>query len=140
MWSDSAADHHRGSKWLILIAVLTFSCGLPADIFVRPRNRRVIFQVSCHPGKHCKSAPTSEVEVRDVQDSADPVATILAAADRHQMVRGMPVRKVRGHPPRRHYAGVFWSAPTVVMPSRRSDFSWTGCGWRTTHRKRWICW
>nr|AIU93524.1 hypothetical protein LRS1606.90 [Rhodococcus sp. NS1] len=40
MWSDSAADHHRGSKWLILIAVLTFSCGLPADIFVRPRTHQ----------------------------------------------------------------------------------------------------
>ncbi|WP_280496569.1 TnsA-like heteromeric transposase endonuclease subunit [Nocardia asiatica] len=26
------------------------------------------------------------------------------------MIRGLPVRKVRSHPDRRHYAGMFWSA------------------------------
>ncbi len=45
-----------------------------------------------------------------MQDSGVPVATTLAAADPYRMIRGLPVRKVRSHPDRRHYAGMFWSA------------------------------
>ncbi|MDC3728941.1 TnsA-like heteromeric transposase endonuclease subunit [Rhodococcus sp. Rp3] len=53
---------------------------------------------------------TSEVEVRYVQESGDPVATTLAPADPCRMIQGLPVRKVRSPPRRRHYAGMFWSA------------------------------
>ncbi len=72
------------------------------------RGERVIFQLSCHRAETVKVRRTSEVEVRYVRDCGDPVVTTLAAA--HWMIRGLPVRKVRSHPPRRHYAGLFWSA------------------------------
>ncbi|MGV9948986.1 TnsA-like heteromeric transposase endonuclease subunit [Rhodococcus aetherivorans] len=53
---------------------------------------------------------TSEVEVRYVQDTGAPVATTIAAVDPRRMIRGRPVRRVRSHRRRRHYAGMFWSA------------------------------
>ena len=64
---------------------------------------------------------TSEVEVRYGQDSGVLVATTLAAVDRHRRSRGLPIRKVRSHPRRRHYSGMFWSAPNrahVLYESR----------------------
>lgn len=45
-----------------------------------------------------------------MQESGDPVATTLAAADPYRMILGLPVRKVRSHPHQRHYSGMFWSA------------------------------
>ncbi|WP_346772539.1 TnsA-like heteromeric transposase endonuclease subunit [Rhodococcus rhodochrous] len=53
---------------------------------------------------------SGEVEVRYVQGNGGPVATTVAAADPLRIVRGLPVRRVRSHPRRRHYAGWFWSA------------------------------
>lgn len=45
-----------------------------------------------------------------MQGNGGPVATTFAAADPQRMVRGLPVRRARSHPRRRHYAGWFWSA------------------------------
>lgn len=45
-----------------------------------------------------------------MQDNGGPVATSIAAVDPHQVVHGLPVRRVRSHHRRRHYAGMFWSA------------------------------
>ncbi|MGW5152448.1 TnsA-like heteromeric transposase endonuclease subunit [Rhodococcus koreensis] len=53
---------------------------------------------------------TDAVEVRYVRDNGSAVATTVAAVDPHQVVRGRPVRRVRSHHHRPHYAGFFWSA------------------------------
>ncbi len=44
-----------------------------------------------------------------MQDNGNPVATSIAAVDPRQVVHGLPVRRVRSHPRRWHYAGWFWS-------------------------------
>ncbi|MFC9763353.1 hypothetical protein [Rhodococcus jostii] len=52
---------------------------------------------------------TDAVEVRYVHDNGNAVATTVAAVDPRQVVGGRPVRMVRSHHHRRHYAGLFWS-------------------------------
>lgn len=80
---------------------------------------------------------TSEVEVRYVQDIGAPVATTIAAADPHRMIRdcrcgACGVTGVGGT-----MQGCLSRPPTTVaMSSTRAGSNWTGSGGRTT-RPRW---
>lgn len=53
-----------------------------------------------------------EVEARYVCASGELVTTTVGALDGVDVVRGLPVRRIRSHAGQRHYPGSFWSATT----------------------------
>jgi len=69
-----------------------------------------------------------------VQDDAGPVATTVAAVDPHQVVH-LPVRRVRSHHRRRHYAGMFWSVTNRGHVLYESRLELDRLGWPTSLRR-----